>query len=153
MPTHRSSMPDELARRGALARAELGAGSIEWSGSEAATIGSDTTDVLSVNSLPIEQSALLVVLHQWRRSLGTDAHIHLIERTRLDVSSAWIPTIRSRLGFGVEQFPRDVVAAVRRVGWTITAIDRLDVELDGERQRWVDLRATDVVGQVERETI
>ncbi|MDW3177123.1 MAG: hypothetical protein R8J94_07045 [Acidimicrobiia bacterium] len=144
-------MPDEIARRGSLARAELGAGSIEWSGPKATTIGSDTTDVLSVNSLPIEQSALLEVLQQWRRSLGTDAQIHLIERTRLERSSTWISTIRSRLGLGVEQFERDVVAAIRQVGWTITAIDRIDVELDGERQRWVDLRATDVVGQVERE--
>jgi hypothetical protein len=144
--------PREVEVRAATARDALGSDSIEWRGSNTSTITATTAEVLSVDALPLEQSGMVSVFEAWRALLGVDAEVHLIERSRLDSSSDVVSVIRSRLGVGAASYERDVVAAVRSVGWTIMAIDRIDLDQNGERQRWVDLRATDVVGQVHRDS-
>ncbi len=144
--------PTEVDVRAAAARAALGADSIEWTDSGTSTITATTAEVLSIDALPLEQSAIVSVFEEWRALLGIDAEVHLIERSRLDPPSDVVSVIRSRLGVGAASYERDVVAAVRSVGWTIMAIDRIDLDQKGERQRWVDLRATDVVGQVHRDS-
>lgn len=145
-------IPREVEVRAATARAALELDSIEWSESSPSTITATTTQVLSIDALPLEQAAMVSVFEEWRSLLGIDAEVHLIERSRLDPPRDVVSIIRSRLGVGAALYERDVVAAVRSVGWTIMAIDRIDLDQNGERQRWVDLRATDVVGQVHRDS-
>lgn len=141
-----------VEERASAARGALGEGGVEWERTGSSDISSTTRRVLSVDSLPSDHAAMLAVLGEWRSTLGIDAEIHLVERTRPDVEHVVVSAIRSRLPVGAAPFERDVVAAVREVGWTIVAIDRFDEKRDGIRQRWVELRATDVVAQVERES-
>ncbi len=144
--------PKDLTMRVATARSALGPDAVEWRGSSGPTITATTAEVLCIDALPAEHAAMVSVFEQWRDVLDLDAQVHLIERTRLTPSGNVVTAIRSRLGLGCSPlFERDVVAAVRGVGWTIMAIDRIDVDENGERQRWVELRASDVVGQVRRD--
>lgn len=146
-------MPRDVKARAERARAARGADSIEWDGSNSSAITATTAEIFCVDALPAEQDAMVACLREWREQLGIDAHVHVIERSRLDQSSDIVSAVRSKVGFGGSSYERDVVAAVRSVGWTIIAIDRIDVDHDGEAQRWVDLRATDVIGQARRDTI
>lgn len=146
-------MPRDVQARAARARAARGPDSIEWDGSNSSAITATTAEILCVDSLPAEQNAMVACLREWREQLGVDAHVRLIERSRLDQSDDIVSAVRRKLGFGGGSYERDVVAAVRSVDWTIIAIDRIDVDHDGDEQRWVDLRATDVIGQARRDTI
>jgi len=150
--TSRTSFPREVTDRADAARRRQTPGAVEWNQDGSALIESTTPQVLAVGQLPVRIDRLRDVLSQWRTILGADAELHLIERTRPDASQSAFDSVRSLIPGADPRFERDVVALVREFGWTVVAIERFDVEIDGQTQRWVDLRATDVVAQVRRES-
>lgn len=136
----------ELDRRAAEARSGLEADAVEWTGERDEPFSATTSAVLCIDSLPDRQPDVVDVLGRWKRDLLVDAEVRLIERVRRPSSG-----VASIVRFRREPYSRDVVAALRATGWVITAIDRIDVTVDGSTQRWVDLRAADVRGQVARD--
>ena len=147
MARRASSLPSpELERRVAKARSELAADAVEWTRDGDEGLSATTSAVLCVDSLPDGDAEVMAVLERWKRVLPLDAELRLIERTRRESAG-----LGSLLPTRHHPYRRDLVAAIRAVGWVITAIDRLDVTVDGSKQRWVDLHATDLREQVARE--
>lgn len=146
--------PSEVVHaRAEAARRRPAAGDvIEYDGDNAHAVTATTCRVIAVGVLPDGQRALVDLLAGWREALDIDAELHLIDRTRPDVDDSVVSALRSRLPGGAVAYERDVVAAVREAGLTIVAIDRFDVRVDGELQRWVDLRASDVLAQAHRDS-
>jgi len=138
----------ELERRVTAARSELDADAdaVEWSSDRDEPFSETISTVLCIGSLPDSESDVVNVLGRWKRDLNVGAELRLIERVRRTPSR-----ITSVLRAHPDSYSRDVVAALRATGWVITAIDRIDVRVNGAMQRWVDLRATDMRGQVARE--
>jgi hypothetical protein len=147
MSKRASSMPSpELESRVIEARSALDADAVEWTTDRDEPLAATTSAVLCVDSLPDRDADVVSLLGRWKRDLNVDAELRLIERVRRPPTG-----IASILRRGADTYGRDVVGALRATGWVITAIDRIDVTVDGSTQRWVDLRATDVRGQVARE--
>lgn len=144
-----SALPQELRERADAARAALGREGIEWTSSATPGLPATTSTVLSVASLPSTQRELVALFRSWTEQLDIEGEIHLIEQTRDQKRNPVLSALRTRRRNPVTS-DRDVVAAIRAVGWTVTAIDRIDVEHQGTPQRWVELRASDVAAQARR---
>jgi predicted fused transcriptional regulator/phosphomethylpyrimidine kinase len=138
----------ELERRVTEARSGLDADAdaVEWSSDRDEPLSETISTVLCIDSLPDSESDVVNVLGRWKRDLNVGAELRLIEQVRRTPSG-----ITSVLRAHPDPYSRDVVAALRATGWVIAAIDRIDVRVNGAMQQWVDLRATDVRGQVARE--
>lgn len=143
---------EEVHNRAVAARCRSASGDVvEYDGGNAAAITASTGRVIAVGVLPEDQRELVELFADWRGVLDIDAELHLIDRTRPDVDPSMVSVLRARLPRGPVAYERDVVAAVREAGLTIVAIDRFDVRVGDEVQRWVDLRATDVLAQARRD--